>query len=406
MPLSDKQLKILAFPYSRYQALICDGSIRSGKTSVMTLAFVDWAMREYDRQHFVIMGHTVGSAARNVVDPYMSTTYARERYRLHYASAAGVLTVSGNGRENYFHVFGADTSRSFQKVQGMTAAGLLVDEVTLCDRRAVEQAMARCSVTGSRYWFNCNPDSPRHWFFEEWVQRADAMNALHLHFTLDDNPGLSTEVIERYQRQYHGVFHDRYIKGLWVVAEGLVYQLDGVNWKCTREEAEGDGRGMWFVSCDYGITNPFAALLWRVTPDCAYIVDEYYFDSRREGRRRTDAEHYEALERLVGDRFIEYLVIDPSATSFKEEVNRRGRFSCVDADNAVVPGISICDQMLHGGALKVCAECESTVSEMGLYRWDDRTARDAVVKENDHAMDAMRYMASTVLKYELRGFAA
>ena len=403
MPISQKQLKILAFPYSDYQALICDGSIRSGKTSLMTVAFVDWMMREYDRQHFIVLGHTVGSAVRNVIDPYMATTYAQGRYGMHFASSAGVLTVNGNGRENYVHVFGADNARSFQKIQGMTAAGLLVDEVALCERSAVEQAMARCSVTGSRYWFNCNPDSPRHWFYEQWILRAKEMNALHLHFTLDDNPGLSQEVIERYNRQYHGVFHDRYIKGLWVVAEGLVYQLDGVDFKCSREEAV--GRGEWYVSCDYGITNPFCALLWRVTADRAYVVDEYYFDSRREGRRKTDAEHMDAVERLCAGRNVEALVVDPSATSFKEEAWRRGKLDVWDADNSVLDGIAVTDQMLHNGSIVICEECADTIGELGMYRWDDRKARDSVIKEHDHAMDAMRYMAQTVLKDALVGFA-
>lgn len=403
MPLSPKQLKILAFPYSDYQALICDGSIRSGKTSLMTVAFVDWMMREYDRQHFIVLGHTVGSAVRNVIDPYMATTYAQGKYDMHFASSAGVLTVKGGGRENYIHVFGADNARSFQKIQGMTAAGLLVDEVALCERSAVEQAMARCSVTGSRYWFNCNPDSPRHWFYEQWILRAKEMNALHLHFTLDDNPGLSREVIERYDRQYHGVFHDRYIKGLWVVAEGLVYQLDGVEYTCAREEAVGQGE--WYVSCDYGITNPFCAQLWRVTPDRAYVVDEYYFDSRREGRRKTDSEHMDAVERLCAGRNIEALVLDPSATSFKEEAWRRGKFDVWDADNSVLDGIAVTDQMLHNGSIVICEECADTIGELGMYRWDDRKARDAVIKEHDHAMDAMRYMAQTVLKDALVGFA-
>lgn len=402
MPLSEKQRKILAFPYSKYQALICDGSIRSGKTSLMTVAFIDWAMREFDRRKFIILGHTVGSAVRNVIDPYLAMTYSA-KYRVEYAAGTGILTVEGGGRKNIVHVFGADNSRSFEKIQGMTAAGLLVDEVTLCDREAVLQAMARCSVAGSRYWLNCNPDNPRHWFYTEWVLRAAEMNALHLHFTLADNPSLSDEVIQRYERQYHGVFHDRYIKGLWVVAEGLVYQLDGVDWRIPESEAGGEGR--WFVSCDYGITNPFAALLWRLTPDCAYIVDEYYFDSRKEGYRKTDAEHYEAIERLCLGKPIESIVIDPSASSMKEEIWRHGRFDVYDANNDVLGGIALVDQMLHDGTIKVSEACHNTIAEFGLYRWDDKKAQDAVIKENDHGMDAIRYGAATVVKYEVRGYA-
>lgn len=402
MPLSAKQQKILAFPYSRYQALICDGSIRSGKTSLMMVAFVDWLMREHDRQKFIVLGNTVGSATRNVIDTYLSMTYARERYRMNYAISTGILTVSDGIRENYIHVFGADNERSFEKIQGMTAAGCMVDEVTLCKRSAVEQSLARCSVEGSRYFFNCNPASPRHWFREVWINRAEEMNALHLHFTLADNPGLSQEVIDRYERQYSGVFHDRYIKGLWVIAEGLVYQLDDVDYKINPTEAE-EGTGTYYISCDYGITNPFAALLWKVTPDCAYVVDEYYFDSRREGRRKTDAEHYQAVERLAGERNIYAVIIDPSASSMKEEIWRHGRFDVYDANNDVLAGIATTDQMLHTGLVKVSAKCANTLAEFGLYRWDDKAAKDAVIKENDHAMDALRYMCATVLKYEMRG---
>lgn len=405
MAISDKQKAILAFPYSRkYKHIIADGAVRSGKSSLMSTSFVEWAMREYTGQNFIILGFTIGSVVRNVIDPLLAMAYMKRRYKMKYNSGKSVMIVEKDGRRNQFFIFGADTKRAFEKIQGLTAAGCLVDEVALCDEQAVNMAMSRCSVDGSRYWFNCNPDNPNHWFYTDWILNAEAHDALHLHFTMDDNPSLSDEVKERFERQYHGVFYDRYIRGFWVVAEGLVYQFDDTSdYKCSYDDALGNEKGEWFVSIDYGITNPFAALMWRVTPDCAYIVDEYYFDGR-EGRRRTDSEHYKALERFIGSRPVMDIVIDPSANSFKEEIWRHGRYSVLDADNAVLDGIQVTDQMLHDGSIKISDKCENTMKEMQLYRWDDKATKDDVIKENDHAMDAMRYGAYTKARFLLRNY--
>lgn len=412
--ISEKQKQLLAFGYTGYDALIAYGAVRSGKTSLMVVAFVDWAMREFDGCKLGICGKTVGSAIENVIRPFLAMKRTHERYRIRWNRSEKLLTVSRGKVCNVFEVFGGKDEASQDLIQGRTLAGVLMDEVALMPRSFVNQATARCSVDGSKFWFNCNPDNPRHWFYIEWILKAREKNALVLHFRLDDNPSLSEHIRKRYESQYHGVFRRRYIDGDWVVAEGLVYQYDESEVSCTHEEAAGlrempsgemvDGKGAWYVSIDYGIVNPFAALLWRVTPDCAYVVDEYYFDSREEGRRLTDAEHLDNVERLVGSRKIEGVVIDPSASSFKEEIWRRGRLMVTDADNEVVEGIRVTDQMLSKGAIKVAQGCSGTLSEMGMYRWDDKAAKDSVVKEFDHAMDAMRYMANTVMKYYLKGF--
>lgn len=407
--LSDKQLKIMAFPYSDRDAIICDGAIRSGKTSVMTVSFVRWAMESFDRQKFIILGNSVGAVSRNVVEPYISLSYAKRRFKMDYNRSRNVLTVSNGERSNQFFIFGANNARSYEPIQGMTAAGCFVDEAAICDKKAVDTATARCSVHGSKLWFNCNPSFPSHWFREEWILDP-SKNALYLHFTMDDNPGLTDEIKARYSSLYKGVFYERYIKGLWIVAEGLVYQFDSPkDYTASDDDARGiyytdkgerkERVGRWFVSIDYGITNPFAALLWRLEDGRAYLVDEYYFNSRKLGCRRTDSEHYAALEELAGDRNIEAIIIDPSANSFKEEIWRAGRFGVYDADNSVVEGIRVTDDLLHRGAVKIGENCSETILEMQQYRWDD-SGRDKPVKENDHAMDAMRYFCNTVLKYE------
>lgn len=409
--ISPKQLKILAFEYSPYDALICTGAVRSGKTSLMSVAYIDWAMSNFSNKKFGICGKTVGSAIENIVTPWVNMSRTKEKYIVKFNRSTKLLYVTKGRRTNVFEIFGGNDESSQDLIQGRTLAGVLLDEVALMPESFVNQATARCSVDGARLWFNCNPESPRHWFYLEWILKAAEKNALVLQFDIEDNPSLSEKTIKQYKSRYHGVFYDRFIRGLWVVAEGLVYQFERESdYTCTDEEARGlnkagkEGLGLWYISLDYGITNPFCAHLWRITGDKAYIVDEYYFASRETGRRRTDSEHADAVEELAGGRPIEMVIVDPSANSFKEELWRRGMFSVMDADNSVLDGIQVTDQMLHDGSVKISERCVNTIQEMGIYRWDDKSTKTQPVKEFDHGMDSLRYECNTVLKYQLAGY--
>lgn len=396
MPVSKKQMEILAFPYTDYEALICDGSIRSGKTSFMSVAFVDWMMREFDRREFILLGKTVGSARRNVVLPFEAMMRTRERYRCRWRQTESALEITDGRHTNVWRVFGAKDKSSYQLIQGMTAAGLFVDEVALCDREAVNQAIARCSVEGSRLWFNCNPDSPEHWFRKEWILQLERRNAMHVHMTMDDNPSLSARIRERYARSYDGVFKRRYIDGEWVIAEGLVYSMPRERFRKGFELSPGE---LCYVSVDYGITNPFAALMWAVRGGVAYCFDEWGHDSREAGYRMTDGELYEGLERWIGSRNVQEVVVDPSASSFIEEINRHGRFDAVKAVNDVLPGIQRVQRGLNKGAIKISPNCRELLKEFDAYAWDEKASQrgeDAIIKQHDHYCDSMRYWSSTI----------
>jgi len=226
--ISEKQLEILKFPFRKeYQALICDGAVRSGKTSIMTIAFVDWAMRKFDGVNFAICGRTVGSVIKNIITPYLPLAYHRARYAITFTRADNKMVVSCGACTNTFYVYGGKDESSYMLIQGITLGGVLLDEVTLMPQSFVNQALARCSVEGARFWFNCNPASPTHWFYNEWVRPENhaAKKVLRVHFLLADNPGLSQETLDRYHSIYSGVFYDRYILGEWVKAEGLIYRV-------------------------------------------------------------------------------------------------------------------------------------------------------------------------------------
>ena len=395
--ISHKQKKILAFPYSCYDALICDGAVRSGKTSIMMWAFVRWAMENFSGQRFGVCGRTVDSCTKNIIVPFTAMSLAKERYIIRWRRGDKVMEVRRGAVTNYFEVFGGKDESSYTLIQGRTLAGVLLDEVVLMPRSFVEQALTRCSVDGAKLWFSCNPGSPQHWFYLEWIKRHKERNALYLHFEMTDNPGLSEKTLERYQNMFTGVFYDRYIRGLWVLAEGLVYDFGEENIVDDVPES-----GEYYISCDYGTLNPFSAGLWCWDGKTATRIREYYYSGREEHRNKTDEEYYTELEKLVGELPVISVIVDPSAASFIEVIKRHGKFKVRKAVNDVLPGIATTARCLRSGALKIHRSCKDAIREFGLYRWDEKSTEDRPIKENDHAMDDTRYFAMTVLRRKVR----
>ncbi len=392
MPISQKQKQIMAFPFTKYDALICDGAIRSGKTAFMTLSFVDDAMRRYNNQRFGICGKTVDSTVKNIIMPYLSLVYAKEKYNIQWKRTDKTLVVSKGNITNTFEIFGGKDESSFALIQGRTLAGVLIDEVALIPRSFVEQACARCSVDGSKLWFNCNPASPQHWFYTEWVCKPKEHNALRLHFLLEDNPSLSQRIIDRYKSMYTGVFYNRYILGEWCVAEGLVYDFGEDN---IVDDIPSNGE--YYISIDYGTLNPFSAGLWCVLGDKATRIKEFYYDGRKKAIQRTDEEYCDNIDELAKGYNIRQIIVDPSAASFITALRKRG-YSVRKANNDVLDGIRRTAVYLKNGNIKIHRSCVDAIAEFGLYRWDAKATADTVIKENDHAMDEIRYFANTIMK--------
>jgi len=383
--------------YVDKDALIADGSVRSGKTLSMSIGFISWACSCFNNMSFAICGKTIESLRRNVI--LHLREWLPDEFELQEKRLENVVIVTYAGHTNRFHMFGGRDESSYMLIQGMTLAGVLFDEVALQPRSFVEQAMARCSVDGSKFWFNCNPASPEHWFYKEWVLQCEQKNALHLHFTMDDNLSLSDKIRARYENMYSGVFYDRYIRGLWVLAEGLVYPLAPTGAYDAKPPTACD---RYFVAMDYGIQNATAMLLFGRADGVWYVVDEYYHSGRETQDQKTDEEYYEALCALVGDKAIECVIVDPSASSFIALVRKKHKYSVRKAKNDVLKGIQDTATALTEGYVKVCSSrAPNTVREFGLYIWSDKPSdKDKVIKENDHAMDALRYGVETMGLYE------
>jgi len=389
-------------PHCRYEAIVCDGAVRSGKTLSMGMGFFLWAMLCFDHQRFGICGKTIQSLRRNVLAE-IQPRLEKIGFLWQEKRSENLLIVRFCGHENRFYIFGGRDESSASLIQGITFAGILMDEVALMPRSFVEQACARCSVTGSRLWFNCNPAGPTHWFYKTWILEAGQRNCLRLHFTMEDNPSLSPEIRMRYERLYSGVFYRRYILGQWAQAEGRVYDFFEPEMvkPVPQEPFE-----KWYISCDYGTVNPTSMGLWGLQRGIWYRVKEFYFNSREAQRQMTDEEYAAALKKLAGERRITAVIVDPSAASFIE-VLRRKHWRVQKADNDVLAGIRLTSDALKEGRIVICEGCSDCIREMDEYVWDlSSGARDRVKKEHDHAMDDMRYFVSTVLTKREGGFTA
>ena len=356
----------------------------------MVDGFFLWSMANFSGCIFALCGKTVSALRRNVIihlQEWLGGVLEVEEHR----SENKLIVTDSRGNTNTYYLFGGKDEGSYQVVQGITLAGALLDEAVLMPRSFVEQICARCSVEGAKLWFSCNPQGPEHWFYKEWIQVSRQKNMLRLHFTMDDNPGLSPTVRSRYERLYTGVFYRRYVLGQWCVAEGLVYRLPP---ECITEKLPEHGR--FYISVDYGTMNPFSAGLWCVTDGKAVRLREFYHNGRESGKQMTDEEYYQQIVKLAKGLPVEQVIVDPSAASFIATIRAHGAFSVRKARNEVLSGIQLVARCLQTGVLQIGKNCTDTLREFGLYSWQE--SGDVPCKENDHAMDDIRYFCATVLR--------
>lgn len=402
----EKQKKIMAFPYTSYDALICDGAVRSGKTSVMSLSFFRWAMLTFTGQAFAFCGKSVGAVERNIVTPLMAVKWVRTRFSVQYNRGDHVVIARDGDRENRFYLFGGKDESSYMLIQGVTLAGVLLDEVALMPRSFVEQALARCSVKGAKMWFNCNPENPQHWFRQEWILQPEKHNALHLHFLMDDNPSLDETTKARYKSMYSGLFYERYILGRWVMSEGLIYDMFDPTENVYRQAPAGMyDVSQRYIACDYGTTNPTVFLDIYDDGEIIRVDREYRWDSRKERRQKTDQEYADDFLGFMGPERPATVLVDPSAASFIVALRQRGVY-VREADNDVLDGIRRMSVLIKRRELLVHESCSGFLDEIGTYLWDEKASmrgEEKPVKQCDHDMDACRYFCNYLPDWRFEG---
>lgn len=394
---SRKQSKVLNWwrdgsPYRYYDILIADGAIRSGKTISMICSFLQFTQSNFDGQNFIIAGKTIGTLKRNVIQP-MQQIMEAWGWNYIFNRSDNYIVIGSN---TYF-LFGANTEASQDSLQGLTAAGAFADEVALMPQSFVDQMIGRCSVKGSKMFMNCNPKSPFHYFKTEYIDKAKEKKILYIHFSLDDNLSLAEEIKDRYRRMFTGVFFKRYILGLWVQAEGIIYDMFTDDHIVNVEDRK---YSEYYIASDYGIQNPNVYLLLGKCKNKWYVVDEYYWNAREVGKQKTDEEYYNDLVDFVGNRNIKAIIIDPSASSMIALIRKRNKFKVIKANNDVLKGIANVSTRLKNKEILVNNCCTNLIKEFYSYSWDSKAlerGEDIPVKVDDHCMDALRYFINTIL---------
>ncbi len=403
-----KQKKLLMWwtdksPYIEYDMLIAHGAIRSGKTISMIDSFVTWSLAKHRNQNFIVAGKSMGALKRNVLEPMFQILTAKG-IDYHYHRSENPHVIIGT---NTYYLFGANNESSQDVLQGLTAAGAYLDEVALFPRSFVDQAIGRCSadtslngvLNGAKIFFNCNPAGPYHWFKTDFIDKAKEKRILVLHFTMDDNLSLSEKVKERFKRMFSGVFFKRYILGLWVMAEGIVYDMFHEERHVVKKLPDSFDR--LFVGGDYGINNPTAFILFGQKGTDYYAIREYYFDSSKVGKQKTVAELAEDYVQFIGADEPEMVFLDPSAAALILELKKKGIQNIKGADNSRNEGIQHVQNLLadKDGRLFIYHTCVNVIREFFSYMWDPKAqarGEDDVIKENDHALDALRYALYTM----------
>lgn len=385
MLLSPKQIEFARYGNRRWN--FKGGATRSGKTYLDFKWIIPMRIRERSGKDglSVILGVTKSTIERNVLEP-MRNLYGNKL----------VGAISSDNTAWIFgekcYCLGAEKVSQVSKIRGASIKYCYGDEVADWSEEVFALLKSRLDKEYSCFDGTYNPQYPNHWLKRFLDSDADIFSQV---YTIDDNPFLPPSFVENLKKEYAGtVFYDRYILGKWTLAEGLVYPMFGDS--CIVQDIPDTGD--YYISIDYGTHNPFSAGLWCVTKTVAVRIAEYYYCGRTERKEKTPEEYYEEIKRLAGGREIKCLIVDPSADAFIATVKKYHEFKVRGAVNDVLPGIQTTAEMIASGKIKIHESCEDAIREFGLYRWDEKAESDRVVKENDHAMDEIRYMVMTVLK--------
>ena len=368
---------------------LLEGSVSSGKTWISLVLWGFWIATMPSDKLYLMVGKSLTTLKRNCL------------VLLEELFGTSNFTFSTSAKEAYLFgrrilLEGANDARSESKIRGLTLQGAYCDELTLFPKDFFVMLLSRLRVPGAKLIATTNPDSPEHWLKKEYIDRMAELDMLTMRFLLDDNTTLDRQYVESVKKEYTGVFYNRFILGEWAIAEGLIYpQFDREKHIEQRDNPQGE----WYISVDYGTLNAFSAGLWCYDGTTAYRAAEYYYSGRETRKQLTNAQYLQRIQQLAGGHKIECVIVDPSAASFIAEL-RNADFTVRKGKNAVVDGIRRVSSALQAGKLQFSPDCKGCIREFGLYRWDESCSEDRPIKENDHAMDDVRYFVNTIMGEE------
>ncbi len=401
-PFSPKQADFLFNSDAHINCLV--GAVRSGKTVVANFRFLQHVL-EHGFDEFLVTGKSQKTIKRNVVRGLkrllMSMGYRDEDIR--YSMMGGELEFTVEDRDVLIYLVALKDESSADDIQGMTVAGLYSDEVTTAPKSGFDMAYSRCSVEGSHVFVTCNPDSPYHWFYNDYLKNKELLRKGDVrvwNFLMDDNPYLPKSYVESRKRAYTGVFYQRYILGQWVAAEGAVYPMFNME-----DHSFSKAKSKYvdqFISVDYGTSTVAVFQYWgrrwggdtRDKVLCYDLLDEWYHDAVSTDVQYSDYELSEQLAQFVGGRQLGRVVVPHDSTSFNNQLMRDG-FNISPVNPDVLEGIKTVQSMLQNNRIRVHdTRAPNCVKQLQTYSWDSKARKlgiDKPLKRDDHSVDALRY---------------
>ncbi len=383
---------------------VAEGGKRGGKNVLNTLAFCTRLENHPNKLH-LIAGVSQTTAKLNIIDcdGFGLLNFFEGRCREGKYKDRSCLYIQTKTGEKVILVSGGGKDGDEKYIKGNTYGLAYVTEANECHPKFIKEVFDRTMSSADRgIYHDLNPKAPGHWYYEDILKPHEEKQKEQQdygynygHFTIADNLSISDEKLRNILKTYTKgtVWYNRDILGKRQIAEGLVYNFTEANIVDDIPQS-----GKYYISCDYGTINPLSLGLWCVDgKGNAVRIKEYYWNSRKEGRQKTDEEYYTALEEFAGSYKIEWVVVDPSAASFIECISKHRNFRVAPAQNDVLDGIRYTADLLQSGQMKIHRSCKDCINEFGLYSWDEKSTEDKVIKENDHAMDECRYFAYTIM---------
>ncbi len=373
---------------------ILEGSVSSGKTWISLVLWGFWVATMPQTQQYLMCGKTLTTLKRNCL-VLLEELFGGANFRYSVPAKEAYLF----GRRILLE--GANDGAAEAKIRGLTLQGAYCDELTLISHDFFEMLLSRLRVPRAKLFATTNPDSPEHWLKKEYLERGEELDLLDVHFGIDDNTTLDRAYVDAIKREYTGVFYDRFILGQWCLAEGTIYPQFDRNVHIRERSPVDEARGKWYISIDYGTLNAFSAGLWVYDGQVAYRAAEWYYSGRETRRQLTNSQYVERVKQLAEGRKIEAVIVDPSAASFIAELHTNG-FHVLKGKNDVVEGIRRVAVQLEQKHVFFSPSCKDCIREFALYRWDEKSGADKPIKENDHAMDEVRYFVNTVMRPKVK----
>lgn len=412
-PFSENQMRFFWDCFDHWFN-VAEGGKRGGKNVLITMAYCTILEKHPSRIH-LIAGVSTATARLNILDcdGFGLKNYFEGRCREGVYQNRDCLYIQTATGEKVVLISGGGKAGDEKLIKGNTYGTAYITEANECSKIFIQEVFDRTLSSPDRKIFHdLNPKAEAHWYYQDVLNfheeklKANPKYGLNYgHFTIADNMSISDDqlraVLSTYDRK--SVWYARDILGQRKMAEGLVYPMFSMEKHVVKGVIPYSSRHRYYVSIDYGTVNPFAAGLWDFDPVShkAIMIRELYY--RGGSANRTDNEgYYRLLKKLIGDIKIEYIIIDPSASSMIETIEKYAEWLVVRADNDVLNGIQDVTKFLNMGLLLFHESCKETFKEFDQYSWDEESGEDAVIKEFDHSMDQIRYFCRTALRAELK----